>query len=468
MKSNLFYLTITLLFTGIFTETLKKNTRLNYTKKNLQDIIRIEDAERSLKETPNLFHEGNNHSMYGQIRGNTLMGRLPEFSQTIEDDNDIKGFRYKKNIKSIKSNNSKQISKNNFRNLEDEINASSEENVDDEAEGSQENVDDEAEGSQENVDDEAEGSQENVDDEAEGSQENVDDEAEGSQENVDDKAEGSQENVDDEAEGSQENVDDEAEGSQENVDDEAEGSQENVDDQEEVEGSQENVDDQEEVEGSQENVDDQEEVEGSQENVDEDVEENETVETEVMSLPDTFAKKVEGVETNVEVPDINIEQPDINIESPQPTIIQQEQTSTVDENTSQNTDSGPININVDVKMPNTGQDQQPIIIDQNHQGVQVMGTHQHIPQDQGVTGPIVNIHNATHTGNQVPVPNGQTGQPEQTGQTGQPVVVHNPNPTQNWGQIVHNGGHVVHHKPCLLYTSPSPRDGLLSRMPSSA
>ena len=341
--------------------------------------------------------------MYGQIRGNTLMGRLPEFSQTIEDDNDIKGFRYKKNIKSIKSNNSKQISKNNFRNLEDEINASSEENVDDEAEGSQENVDDEAEGSQENVDDEAEGSQENVDDEAEGSQENVDDEAE--------------------------------------------GSQENVDDQEEVEGSQENVDDQEEVEGSQENVDDQEEVEGSQENVDEDVEENETVETEVMSLPDTFAKKVEGVETNVEVPDINIEQPDINIESPQPTIIQQEQTSTVDENTSQNTDSGPININVDVKMPNTGQDQQPIIIDQNHQGVQVMGTHQHIPQDQGVTGPIVNIHNATHTGNQVPVPNGQTGQPEQTGQTGQPVVVHNPNPTQNWGQIVHNGGHVVHHKP---------------------
>ena len=25
-----------------------------------------------------------------------------------------------------------------------------------------------------------------------------------------------------------------------------------------------------------------------------------------------------------------------------------------------------------------------------------------------------------------------------------------------------------HHNPCLLYTSPSPRDGLLSRMPSSA
>ena len=26
----------------------------------------------------------------------------------------------------------------------------------------------------------------------------------------------------------------------------------------------------------------------------------------------------------------------------------------------------------------------------------------------------------------------------------------------------------VAYKPCLLYTSPSPRDGLLSRMPSSA
>ena len=26
----------------------------------------------------------------------------------------------------------------------------------------------------------------------------------------------------------------------------------------------------------------------------------------------------------------------------------------------------------------------------------------------------------------------------------------------------------VKHAPCLLYTSPSPRDGLLSRMPSSA
>ena len=29
-------------------------------------------------------------------------------------------------------------------------------------------------------------------------------------------------------------------------------------------------------------------------------------------------------------------------------------------------------------------------------------------------------------------------------------------------------GRVVHGSTCLLYTSPSPRDGLLSRMPSSA
>ena len=27
---------------------------------------------------------------------------------------------------------------------------------------------------------------------------------------------------------------------------------------------------------------------------------------------------------------------------------------------------------------------------------------------------------------------------------------------------------LMHARPCLLYTSPSPRDGLLSRMPSSA
>ena len=30
------------------------------------------------------------------------------------------------------------------------------------------------------------------------------------------------------------------------------------------------------------------------------------------------------------------------------------------------------------------------------------------------------------------------------------------------------GGFYAEHEGCLLYTSPSPRDGLLSRMPSSA
>ena len=33
-------------------------------------------------------------------------------------------------------------------------------------------------------------------------------------------------------------------------------------------------------------------------------------------------------------------------------------------------------------------------------------------------------------------------------------------------QILYPMGSVLYH--CLLYTSPSPRDGLLSRMPSSA
>ena len=34
--------------------------------------------------------------------------------------------------------------------------------------------------------------------------------------------------------------------------------------------------------------------------------------------------------------------------------------------------------------------------------------------------------------------------------------------------VVIEAEHQGHHTPCLLYTSPSPRDGLLSRMPSSA
>ena len=36
------------------------------------------------------------------------------------------------------------------------------------------------------------------------------------------------------------------------------------------------------------------------------------------------------------------------------------------------------------------------------------------------------------------------------------------------GSLYERSGHLEHYKDCLLYTSPSPRDGLLSRMPSSA
>ena len=47
------------------------------------------------------------------------------------------------------------------------------------------------------------------------------------------------------------------------------------------------------------------------------------------------------------------------------------------------------------------------------------------------------------------------------------LETHNNWPAQMWIQTSYNtaGGQ---HKDCLLYTSPSPRDGLLSRMPSSA
>ena len=33
---------------------------------------------------------------------------------------------------------------------------------------------------------------------------------------------------------------------------------------------------------------------------------------------------------------------------------------------------------------------------------------------------------------------------------------------------LYDAGHTIKYMTCLLYTSPSPRDGLLSRMPSSA
>ena len=35
-------------------------------------------------------------------------------------------------------------------------------------------------------------------------------------------------------------------------------------------------------------------------------------------------------------------------------------------------------------------------------------------------------------------------------------------------RVIKRNGSVVPYNDCLLYTSPSPRDGLLSRMPSSA
>ena len=38
----------------------------------------------------------------------------------------------------------------------------------------------------------------------------------------------------------------------------------------------------------------------------------------------------------------------------------------------------------------------------------------------------------------------------------------------NYGRIMGRGGNGSYTGTCLLYTSPSPRDGLLSRMPSSA
>ena len=42
-----------------------------------------------------------------------------------------------------------------------------------------------------------------------------------------------------------------------------------------------------------------------------------------------------------------------------------------------------------------------------------------------------------------------------------------PQPTVNLGLDLAGGSHIL-LEACLLYTSPSPRDGLLSRMPSSA
>ena len=40
--------------------------------------------------------------------------------------------------------------------------------------------------------------------------------------------------------------------------------------------------------------------------------------------------------------------------------------------------------------------------------------------------------------------------------------------TASVNNYLRSGDHITPNTPCLLYTSPSPRDGLLSRMPSSA
>ena len=51
-----------------------------------------------------------------------------------------------------------------------------------------------------------------------------------------------------------------------------------------------------------------------------------------------------------------------------------------------------------------------------------------------------------------------------------PLFIKQPPSHNNMPEIVFKGKEYVynHHLTCLLYTSPSPRDGLLSRMPSSA
>ena len=53
--------------------------------------------------------------------------------------------------------------------------------------------------------------------------------------------------------------------------------------------------------------------------------------------------------------------------------------------------------------------------------------------------------------------------PEGPGKHGRSGVIHTPH-----GDIQTPAFIPVATKACLLYTSPSPRDGLLSRMPSSA
>ena len=149
---------------------------------------------------------------------------------------------------------------------------------------------------------------------------------------------------------------------------------------------------------------------------------------------------MEQPDITVSAPSINVAQPELNIESTQPQITHVEKPLIIEanpaelQNNQNNEESGPINVNVDVKMPHIQEAQpNPIIID-DQQPV-VSGGHGH---HHGSVGPIVNIHNSTNSGHH-PGSNPASGQGTVQG------TVANPNPVQNWGQIVHNGGHVVSH-----------------------
>ena len=69
-----------------------------------------------------------------------------------------------------------------------------------------------------------------------------------------------------------------------------------------------------------------------------------------------------------------------------------------------------------------------------------------------------------------PAPSGTTALADDLGWTksGAGVGYNTTVPYLDTGAAHQPAANSHHHKACLLYTSPSPRDGLLSRMPSSA